>query len=85
MENEPKPNSAPDAGVVSNGIKSWDEDVDSIPRLQIIDENQNFTYVHYWCLHDAHSPTNCLDNTAKTCQATWKNGRFPMQDSSTTL
>ena len=28
-----------------NGIKSWDEDTGSIPRLQIVDENQLFTYV----------------------------------------
>lgn len=28
----------------TNGtIKSWDEDSGEIPRLQIVDENQNFT------------------------------------------
>lgn len=27
----------------SSSIPDWDHDVDNIPRLQVVDENQNFT------------------------------------------
>ncbi|KAI9260508.1 RHD3/Sey1 [Phascolomyces articulosus] len=41
-----------------NGIKSWDEDTGSIPRLQIVDENQDFTqdlpnFMGKWSLAEA--------------------------------
>ncbi|KAI8139063.1 RHD3/Sey1 [Fennellomyces sp. T-0311] len=41
-----------------NGIKSWDEDNESIPRLQIVDEHQHFTddlpnYMGKWSLAEA--------------------------------
>ncbi|KAG0165182.1 Dynamin-like GTPase that mediates homotypic ER fusion [Apophysomyces sp. BC1034] len=52
--------SVPDSTIITNGstIKSWDEDTDAIPRLQIVDEHQKFTeqlpkYMGHWGLADA--------------------------------
>ena len=66
-----------------NGIKSWDEDNGTIPRLQIVDEHQHFTYVgrqqsvtYYHVL-----VLKCVVLLlVKTCQAIWENGHLQKQD-----
>ncbi|ORY96959.1 RHD3/Sey1 [Syncephalastrum racemosum] len=45
------------SSLMTGSIKPWDEDTDSIPRLQVVDENQDFSqdlpeYMKKWSLND---------------------------------